>query len=448
MSLADVVAKWSALAPYRRLQALRVAADDALAVWRRYRLDGVPLDYRDSIVGLLHTVDDTLPARALAEVDRVLAGEPADPAIAADYLEPITAMQDDDLDLPGPVGLAYYAIYNLHGLVVARAATPPVSLDAPPPVGERGRLVLDQVVGALELDDALLDAWAAEWWTRVWDAWASAAEPAYQASPLSAAAFAALAAGDVAGALAVLDDAPRTSLLRAVVLALGDREPEALVLAARALGVPLTPELHGWLRRHLVELVPEAIAVTGDRTRYAVIHDHTRVVWDRATRTADTASYPGPLRLARFVAAHQAPDTLWVAGDLVDALGVFASFLIDDLDAGDHVAWQLTEGTRAVVAIGPGAVVGRHASRALVFQGDRGELLGELPVEAAAIAGDGSLVVTHDALRVSIWWRDPASCARITHPAGATPRRIALGGAELVIAWSDATSSIHVLDRP
>jgi hypothetical protein len=34
--------------------------------------------------------------------------------VAQRYLEPITALQDDDLELPNHIELSYYAIYNLY----------------------------------------------------------------------------------------------------------------------------------------------------------------------------------------------------------------------------------------------------------------------------------------------------------------------------------------------
>ncbi|MDR7167160.1 hypothetical protein J2W56_000878 [Nocardia kruczakiae] len=83
--------------------------EDALSTWVDY-VRGEPreLRYRDSVVGMRHKVEVELPADALrsarAGVD--LAG------VGDRYLEPICAMQDDDLVFPDPVEFAYYAIYN------------------------------------------------------------------------------------------------------------------------------------------------------------------------------------------------------------------------------------------------------------------------------------------------------------------------------------------------
>jgi hypothetical protein len=83
--------------------------EDAMAIWIGY-VEGepAPLRYRDSVVGMWHNVDVELPADALrsarAGADLVNVGNR--------YLEPITALQDDDLTIPDPVEFAYYGIYN------------------------------------------------------------------------------------------------------------------------------------------------------------------------------------------------------------------------------------------------------------------------------------------------------------------------------------------------
>ncbi|MCA2209063.1 hypothetical protein [Nocardia rosealba] len=95
-------------ADQRRQVHLSLCAD-VLPAWTDY-VRGKPsaLRYRDSVVGMRHHVDVELPIDALgaarAGVD--LAN------ISSRYLEPITALQDDDLTFPDPVEFAYYAIYN------------------------------------------------------------------------------------------------------------------------------------------------------------------------------------------------------------------------------------------------------------------------------------------------------------------------------------------------
>ena len=64
--------------------------------------------YTEMVCGTKQVVDPDLPADAIASVR---SGEGAD-ALARRYLEPVAAMQDDDLRFPDPVEFAYYAIYN------------------------------------------------------------------------------------------------------------------------------------------------------------------------------------------------------------------------------------------------------------------------------------------------------------------------------------------------
>ncbi|WP_067685854.1 hypothetical protein [Nocardia jejuensis] len=93
----------------RRRQVHLSLCQDALTTWVAYAgAARSPLRYRDSVVGMRHRVDVELPADALRSA---CAGvDLAD--IATRYLEPITALQDDDLTFPDPVEFAYYAIYN------------------------------------------------------------------------------------------------------------------------------------------------------------------------------------------------------------------------------------------------------------------------------------------------------------------------------------------------
>ena len=81
---------------------------DALAVWMAYVAAEGPIRYNDSIVGMLHEVEPGLPADALRSAEA--GADLAD--VDVRYREPITALQDDDLSFPGPVGLGYYALYN------------------------------------------------------------------------------------------------------------------------------------------------------------------------------------------------------------------------------------------------------------------------------------------------------------------------------------------------
>lgn len=81
----------------------------AVEVWTAFVRREGEIRYIDSVVGMCHTVDVTLPALALvAAVD----GENRFD-LERRYMEPITALQDCDLELPDHAEFAYYAVYNL-----------------------------------------------------------------------------------------------------------------------------------------------------------------------------------------------------------------------------------------------------------------------------------------------------------------------------------------------
>ncbi|MGW5106690.1 hypothetical protein [Nocardia sp. NPDC004123] len=93
----------------RRRQVHLSLCEDALPIWLGYvRGEPARLRYRDSVVGMRHHVDVELPTDALRSARAGV--DLAD--IGSRYLEPITALQDDDLVFPDPVEFAYYAIYN------------------------------------------------------------------------------------------------------------------------------------------------------------------------------------------------------------------------------------------------------------------------------------------------------------------------------------------------
>jgi hypothetical protein len=302
---AEIVAAFQALPAYRQHEALRVACGDALAVWERYRAGAEPLVYHDGVVGMRHVVDDTLPARALADIDAHLCGDKTDrERIDAEYSEPIVAMQDDDFDPPGPIAQAYYAIYNLHRTVHRAPATP----DA--------LVILGQVASALDVSMA---DWVVDWWTRVWDAWASR-ELAYAPSPMTAEVFDAL--GDLGQAIELAAD----DRLRAVLLALASRLDEARETAAGALRADVSdPAIAKFLDHNACALVPEAIAVDDDK--FAAICGDRLCVRDRRTaKLLYAATYESSV--LRFV--RIAFSKVEVAGDRIDSIGAWASFWESD----------------------------------------------------------------------------------------------------------------------
>lgn len=82
--------------------------EEALGAWSVYAAEHLAIRYTDSVVGMVHEVDVALPNDALrsarAGVDLA--------TVQGRYVEPIIAIQDDDLQFPDPIEFAYYALYN------------------------------------------------------------------------------------------------------------------------------------------------------------------------------------------------------------------------------------------------------------------------------------------------------------------------------------------------
>ena len=90
--------------------------ETALSKWRAYCSVHRRNDYVETVCGTHQSVDIELPADACQA-----AHEGRDSKnVAARYLEPIAAMQGDDLTFPAPVEFAYYAMYNLFNKYRAR----------------------------------------------------------------------------------------------------------------------------------------------------------------------------------------------------------------------------------------------------------------------------------------------------------------------------------------
>jgi hypothetical protein len=81
----------------------------ALRVWEKYVAQFEKIDYIEGVVGTYQVVEKLLPGDAFVAAQRGVDNK----NIAQRYAEPITAMQDYDLEFPDHIGFAYYAIYNL-----------------------------------------------------------------------------------------------------------------------------------------------------------------------------------------------------------------------------------------------------------------------------------------------------------------------------------------------
>lgn len=321
-----------------------MACNYALEVWDRYARDGA-VTYTDSIVGMHHVVDMALPGRAIAAIDRKLAGDVVDgKPIWAAYAEPISALQDDDLDLPTPIAQAYYAIYNLFGAVFELTK-----------LYDSGEIVIAQAdTGAGFLD---------EWWTRTWDAWASHAFT-YPPSVLDRETFEAIANGTPASGH------PR---IRAA-------------LASIATGQEPRP-------------VSDAIAI--GPTYYAAFYEQRYVVRERATNRMCLAGTAG--MMIRRVAF--AGKVVILAGDVSDDIGPYLTVVRgEELDSRDYGYRLEHVGARRIVAVGPDVDVVAASPREVGVLSARGYArLGDGAVTGATFDETGELLATWATSVITIW---------------------------------------------
>ena len=102
-----------------------------LPVWSNFAADNT-LSYRDSIVGLIHTVPPTLLEDTVKEVREYFSRAPLSKVFTDQtklfklysyFDDPITALQDMDWELPEAVVKTFYAVYNLLGSIVENELT-------------------------------------------------------------------------------------------------------------------------------------------------------------------------------------------------------------------------------------------------------------------------------------------------------------------------------------
>lgn len=326
---------------------MRMACSYALEVWDRYANEGEPVVYIDGVVGMRHVVDMTLPNRAIAAVDRKLAGDVVDPKPIWDaYAEPITALQDDDLDLPTPIARAYHAIYNLFGFVFQRTT-----------LYDAGEIVIQQAdTGAGFLD---------EWWTRTWDAWASR-EIAYPPNELDAETFEAIASGDLAGAIALATPRIREALA--------------------SLGGALHP-------------ASDAIAVGGPY--YAAFLGNRYVVRDRAGNGLRLAGSCG-MTIRRVTFAGR---LVVFAGDLVDDIGPYTTALLgEELDSRDYGYRKEYLGARQIAAVGAQTEIVPASTREVgMLTSDGYVRFGDGAVTGAAVSSER--LATFAGSRITVYQR-------------------------------------------
>jgi len=84
--------------------------EHALKQWDLYTTAQGRIEYRETVSGTRHEVDRRLPFDAYGAA---LEGSDVR-QVARRYLEPLAALQDDDLLFPDHIAFAYYAIYDLY----------------------------------------------------------------------------------------------------------------------------------------------------------------------------------------------------------------------------------------------------------------------------------------------------------------------------------------------
>lgn len=107
----DLVERFLELDAERRKSIHKFVCQKALEAWQLFVSEAGQISYNDSVVGLYHVVDASLPADAFHEAFEASNSYSAG-IVSQRYLEPITALQDTDLELPDGFDLAYYSIYN------------------------------------------------------------------------------------------------------------------------------------------------------------------------------------------------------------------------------------------------------------------------------------------------------------------------------------------------
>jgi hypothetical protein len=97
-----------------------------LPIWDEYA-EGNILTYRDTVVGLTHTVPKQLLADSIKEVEiylstqkllRKLKNNSKLLKLYSYFGDPIVALWDSDWELPEPVQKIFYSVYNLLGSIV------------------------------------------------------------------------------------------------------------------------------------------------------------------------------------------------------------------------------------------------------------------------------------------------------------------------------------------
>jgi hypothetical protein len=391
---------------------MRMACTYAVDVWERYVREGTPIEYTDGVVGLAHVVDMTLPTRAIHAVDRKLAGDAVDPKPIWDaYSEPMSALQDGDLDFPDGIASSYRAIYNLFGFVFGLCK-----------LYDDGEIVIRQ---ACDHD---------EWWTRTWDAWATR-DVRYEPSELDAATFELLANGELAAAA---DACARDTRLHVALLALAGRTHEAVAIASALFAI----DADDWLAAHVCFAgASDAIAVSDDRRYYAAISGNRYVVRDVADNRLRLAGRCG--WTLRRVAFSGDGKRLLLAGEEADDIGPWRTILTgEELESRDYGYRAEHLGARTIVALGPAPAVVAASDREIAVLTNRGiDVIANRAVRGAAIRG--THVATFAGTSFSVWHQSTHE-ERVGMDLGAEVWHLMFTDTRIVVACRGRRA--HVLD--
>ncbi len=103
----------------------------ALPIWENYA-DKNSLTYRDTVIGLTHTVEKKILKDTIDAVEKYLNSNKIEKFIGVkselteirrQFDDPIVALQDTDWELPNEVQKTFYAVYNLIDYLLGKEKT-------------------------------------------------------------------------------------------------------------------------------------------------------------------------------------------------------------------------------------------------------------------------------------------------------------------------------------
>lgn len=136
--MSSLTEQYAALTPEQQKQVQLALCEQAYALWLAYVSQNALTEYIETVTGTRQKLDWQLPQEA---IEAVRLGRD-EKNVDGRYMEPITALQDDDLEFPDEIEFAYYAIYNLFRFHVVQKL-------------EDSWLIVNQALTALGADTAV-----------------------------------------------------------------------------------------------------------------------------------------------------------------------------------------------------------------------------------------------------------------------------------------------------